>query len=25
VTLTIWRGDQEMTIEVELGEMPEGL
>jgi S1-C subfamily serine protease len=25
VTLTIWRGDQEMTMEVELGEMPEGL
>jgi S1-C subfamily serine protease len=25
VTLTIWRGDQEMTIEVKLGEMPEGL
>ncbi len=25
VTLTIWRGDQEMTVEVELGEMPEGL
>jgi len=24
-TLTIWRGDQEMTIEVKLGEMPEGL
>jgi S1-C subfamily serine protease len=25
VTLTIWRGGREMTIEVELGEMPEGL
>ncbi|MCK4451623.1 MAG: trypsin-like peptidase domain-containing protein, partial [Anaerolineae bacterium] len=25
VTLTIWRDDQEMTIEVKLGEMPEGL
>jgi S1-C subfamily serine protease len=25
VTLTIWRSDQEMTIEVELGEMPQGL
>ena len=25
VTLTIWRGDQEMTVEVKLGEMPEGL
>jgi len=25
VTLTIWRGDQEMTIEVKLGEMPEDL
>lgn len=25
VTLTIWRGDQEMTIEVELSEMPAGL
>lgn len=25
VTLTLWRGDQEMTIEVKLGEMPEGL
>ena len=24
-TLTIWRGDQEMTIEVKLGEIPEGL
>jgi len=24
-TLTIWRGDQEVTIEVKLGEMPEGL
>jgi 2-alkenal reductase len=23
--LTIWRGDQEMTVEVTLGEMPEGL
>lgn len=25
VRLTIWRGDQEMTIEVKLGEMPQGL
>ena len=25
VTLAIWRGDQEMTIEVKLGEMPEDL
>ncbi|MBC8263437.1 MAG: trypsin-like peptidase domain-containing protein [Anaerolineales bacterium] len=25
VTLTIWRGDQEMIFEVKLGEMPEGL
>lgn len=24
-TLTIWRGDQEITIEVKLGEIPEGL
>ena len=25
VTLTIWRDDLEMTVEVKLGEMPEGL
>ena len=25
VTLTVWRDDQEMAIEVKLGEMPEGL
>jgi len=25
VALTVWRDDQEMTIKVKLGEMPEGL
>ena len=25
VALTVWRDDQEMAIEVKLGEMPEGL